>query len=166
MSSVCVALPLDWTEQHYSSTVGPGLSAVLRAAGGPFDLVLGSDCIYYAHLYEPLIATVLAALGSGGGSLVLANDDSRTSAHTQAHSHSHTHICSAGEERWDSSFFQLLGQRLHYTRLVLQRASDLPSVQDGMSKTGGPYHIATAFPHTTHTTPATEGGGQREPVDD
>ena len=43
--------PLDWTD-HSSSPVFPS---------APFDLVVGTDCVYAAHLVEPLFHTILAA---------------------------------------------------------------------------------------------------------
>lgn len=121
---------LDWLECGQGAdtaavaalATGPGGDG---GGGGGFDWILVADCVYYQHLFAPLVAT-LAALAGGGTRVVVCNDDGRTSA---------AGVEAATGERWDAAFFRLLA-------LEFEVEEDrVYPVGGALGLDGGPYRV-------------------------
>ena len=132
------ACRLDWLQPGRGEDVAAlrrELDAAAAAAGGEkggggFDWILVADCVYYAHLYAPLVDT-LASLAGEGTRVVICNDDGRTLARQ---------VEAATGERWDAGFFSLLRDKFDLEEDVMHHVGEEFQGDLGMEG-GGPYRV-------------------------
>lgn len=67
---------LDWREHALGAAPRPEAGERMSEVGDEerFEVVLAADCVYYAHLLQPLAATLARVLAPGGVAYVLSTD--------------------------------------------------------------------------------------------
>lgn len=133
-----VACPLDWMERGHGSEC-TALIELLHAKTGKkhFDMILAADCVYYPHLYQPLVET-LAAMAGENTRVVIANDEGRTDARG---------VEALAGRRWDEGFFEVFARWFVWgeeEREGEERGGEdrmYPAMEEGG---GGPFRVVVA----------------------